>query len=67
MRWLCHGWPARVAYGTAVEINGERICNESSLLALERRGLVERDGQHPNMWRATTKGKALSAHFETGK
>lgn len=60
MLWLSQGWTARVAHGTAVEINGERRCNENSLLSLERRGLVERDAQHSSFWKATVEGKKHS-------
>lgn len=27
MLWLSQGWGARVSHGSAVEINGNRVCN----------------------------------------
>lgn len=42
MRWLRGGWTARVVYGAAVHINGERVCNLDTMEALIKRGLVVR-------------------------
>lgn len=32
MHWLSQGWGARVSHGTAVEINGERVCNVDTMM-----------------------------------
>lgn len=60
MTWMSQGWSARVAYGSAVEINGSRICNVDTLSALARMGLIKRDETHHNLWEATLEGKKLS-------
>lgn len=43
MEWLSQGWSARVSHGSAVEVNGERMCNVDTMAALVRLGLVARD------------------------
>ena len=60
-RWLSQSWHARVSHGTAVEINGKRICNTATLLVLERHGLVYK--QPCGLWSATSAGKQMNAQF----
>lgn len=62
MLWLSQGWSARVSHGSAVEINGKRICNVDTMTALVRLGLVERDSQPP-YWMATAEGMKLSPNY----
>lgn len=62
MLWLSQGWSARNAYGAAVEINGERVCNLSTMRALERAGLIENE-RHTGHWVATAEGRKLSPNY----
>lgn len=62
MHWLSQGWGARVSSGTAVEVNGERICNVSTMAVLERLGLAERESRPP-YWMATAEGRMLSPNY----
>lgn len=62
MLWLSQGWSARIAYGAAVEVNSERLCNLDTMTALERHGLVERD-RHTRHWKATDEGRKLSPNY----
>lgn len=62
MHMLSQGWPARVSHGSAVEVNGERICNVDTMTVLVRLGLVERESQAP-YWVATAEGRKLSPNY----
>ncbi|NIF29179.1 hypothetical protein F3J44_22730 [Pantoea sp. Tr-811] len=62
MRWLSQRWEARVSVGSVVEINGARVCNLSTMNALARLGLVERESRAP-CWVATAEGRKLSPNF----
>lgn len=62
MRWLSQKWEARVAVGSAVEINGSRVCNLSTMNALARLGLVEQQSHAP-CWVATAEGRKLSPNY----
>lgn len=62
MHWLSQGWGARISHGSAVEINGERFCNEDTMSVLMRLGLVERESQAP-YWVATAEGRKLSPNY----
>ncbi|SEJ57869.1 hypothetical protein SAMN04244572_04940 [Azotobacter beijerinckii] len=62
MHWLSQGWGARVSSGTAVEINGERICNVDTMTVLVRLGLAERESRPP-YWMATAEGRKLSPNY----
>ena len=44
MDFLSHGWTARRQYGSVVYVNGGKIATIATMLALEARGLVERNG-----------------------
>lgn len=57
MRWLSQKWSARVSAGAAVEINGKRVCNLSTMKALAKLGLVEQDDT--SCWVATSEGLKL--------
>lgn len=59
MSWLGKGWTGRPAYGSVIEVNGARICNVDTMMALSRRGLVIKDGD--GQWAATDAGKKLTA------
>ena len=62
MLWLSQGWGARVSHGSAVEINGKRICNVDTMAKLERLGLAERESRPP-YWIATDEGRKLSPNY----
>ena len=62
MHWLSQGWGARVSSGSAVEINGERICNVDTMGVLVRLGLAERESRPP-YWIATPEGRKLSPNY----
>lgn len=57
MRWLSRGWEAEPGAGSAVMVNGARICNVDTMQALYRAGFATRDNQ--GCWRATPSGLAL--------
>lgn len=59
MEWMSQGWSARCAYGSAVHINGARVCNIDTMQVLERQGLVWRDPD-TRVWKATDAGRALN-------
>ncbi|WP_321908174.1 hypothetical protein [Burkholderia cepacia] len=61
MRWLSQGWHAVPGAGSAVLINGSRICNVDTMQALYRAGFVTRDGH--GGWRATDAGQALKGRL----
>lgn len=58
MKWLGHGWIAYPAGGSAVTVNGQRLCNVDTLMALSRLGLVTQDDDR--CWAATEAGAALT-------
>ncbi|MPQ69244.1 hypothetical protein [Pseudomonas sp. MWU12-2323] len=62
MDWLNQGWSARVSNGSAVEVNGKRICNVDTMAALVRFGLVSRDSGS-GYWNATDAGKKIRPNF----
>lgn len=57
MRWLSHGWQAYPHAGSTITINGKRVCNVDTMLALYRTGFASRDNQ--GLWQATPAGLAL--------
>lgn len=50
------GHTARRTYLTVVEINGRAVCREPTMLALERRGVVQRAGDDDDAWVIFTPG-----------
>lgn len=57
MRWLSQGWIAQSGGGSTVHINGERVCNTDTMMALYRAGFVTRIDNI--CWQATPAGLAL--------
>ena len=41
MKWLGYGWKSEPGAGMAIHVNGKRICNVDTMVALQRMGLVE--------------------------
>ena len=58
MKWLNGGWTAVVKHGNAMTINGERICNRSTIEALQRKGLIKRVSQRE--WKAVQTNRGRS-------
>ncbi len=53
MEYLRGGHRARTEYSSVVYVNGGRLCNEATMRALERKGLVQQVNSRPNEWMAT--------------
>jgi len=58
MKWIGKGWTGEPGAGSAVMVNGKRICNVDTMTALKRHGLVMQD--ELRRWVATAEGKALT-------
>lgn len=58
MAYVGRGWSARVSHGSAIEVNGKRVCNLSTIMVLHRKGLVAKDQN--GLWIATESGKILT-------
>lgn len=61
MKWVGHGWSTEPGPGSAVMVNGKRICNVDTMMALRRVGLVTKDAL--GCWTATADGKTITAHL----
>lgn len=61
MKWLGYGWEGQPGAGSAVMVNGQRICNTDTMMALQRAGLVEQDEQR--CWKATQVGRDLTGRL----
>jgi len=57
MKWLALGWVAKPGAGSALLVNGSRVCNVDTMVSLQRAGLASMDADH--CWRATDSGLAL--------
>lgn len=64
MKWLGHGWETEPGAGTAIHVNGKRICNVDTMTALERYGFVEQmtlgGRKLAGQWKATSAGKSIT-------
>lgn len=56
-------WSARISHGSAVEVNGERICNVDTMATLERHSLVKKT-PGTGYWDATEEGRKLSPLYQ---
>ncbi|WP_420213377.1 hypothetical protein ACN8ZM_39860 (plasmid) [Burkholderia aenigmatica] len=65
MRWLSHGWTAEPGAGSAVIVNGARVCNVDTMRALYRSGFAARDDR--GFWKATSSGLALRERLDQSK
>lgn len=67
MKWLGKGWTSVPGSGTAIHVNGKRVCNVDTMCALERLGLVEQMVIHGRkaigQWHATPAGKELTSRL----
>lgn len=59
LKWIGKGWRTEPGPGSAVMVNGKRICNTDTMMALKRAGLASVDDQ--GCWMATVSGKAIAA------
>jgi hypothetical protein len=50
MEWLRDGHIAHTRYAGVVYANGTKLCNEATMYALERKGLVRQVNSRPNQW-----------------
>ena len=58
MMWLRGGWCTEPGAGSAVMVNGKRVCNTDTMMALARAGLVAQDTM--GRWTATGLGRSGS-------
>jgi len=61
LRWIGKGWRTEPGAGSAVMVNGKRICNTDTMMALYRAGLASKDDQ--GCWSATASGKTITAQL----
>lgn len=61
MRWVGKGWRAQPGAGSAIIVNGRRICNVDTMMVLYRRGLVSKDEQ--GCWSATPSGRTITSEL----
>ncbi|WP_321967060.1 hypothetical protein [Burkholderia cepacia] len=61
MRLMSRGLEAQPGSGSTITIDGQRVCNIDTMMALNRAGFVEQ-GEH-GRWRATVPGLALRNCF----
>lgn len=61
MKWIGKGWRAVPGAGSAMMVNGQRICNSDTMMALYRLGLASKDDD--NCWTATPSGKTVTAQL----
>lgn len=68
LKWLGKGWSSEPGAGSAIMVNGKRICNVDTMLALQRMGLVvlaQLNGQPlTGVWEATAEGKRVTAELK---
>jgi len=62
MKWLGKGWEAQPGAGSSLLVNGQRICNTDTMMALYRQGLAAQDDKR--CWRATESGKTIARELE---
>lgn len=58
MKWLGYGWKSQPGAGSAIMMNGQRICNTDTMMALYRAGLATQDND--GCWSATESGKTIT-------
>lgn len=61
MRCLGRGGEAQPGVGSAVMVNGQRICNIDTMTSLARAGLVHQDKQR--CWSATDAGRSITGRL----
>lgn len=61
LKWIGRGWRTEPGAGSAVMVNGKRICNSDTMMALYRAGLASKDDL--GCWSATESGKTVTAQL----
>ncbi len=61
MTWLGKGWEAQPGAGSALMVNGRRICNIDTMTTLARAGMVQRDDK--SCWKATEAGRSIAGRL----
>lgn len=61
LKWIGHGWTTEPGAGSAVMVNGMRLCNTDTMMALYRAGLAAKDER--GCWSATDSGKKVTAQL----
>lgn len=61
LKWIGHGWKSNPGAGSSVLINGQRICNSDTMMALDRQGLASKDDD--GCWSATPSGKTITTQL----
>jgi len=61
LKWIGKGWTAEPGVGSAVLVNGMRICNIDTMTALYKAGLAIKDDR--GCWSATDSGKTITAQL----
>lgn len=61
LKWIGRGWRTEPGAGSAVMVNGKRICNSDTMMALYRAGLASKDDL--GCWSATERGKTVTAQL----
>lgn len=59
MKWIGRGWQTEPGAGSAIHVNGKRICNVDTMMSLQRLGLASKVDEYH--WAATPAGKAYTA------
>lgn len=59
MKWLGKGWEVQPGAGSSMMVNGQRLCNIDTMMALYRQGLATQDEKR--CWRATESGKTVAS------
>lgn len=58
LKWIGHGLRTSLGAGSALMVNGKRVCNLDTMKALQRAGLVSE--VQPGCWAATEQGPAVT-------
>ncbi|MYM92644.1 hypothetical protein [Duganella vulcania] len=61
LQWIGNGWTTEPGGGARVLVNGKRICNTDTMMALARAGLAVKDDR--GCWSATGKGKSVAGQL----
>ena len=55
MKSLAYGWTTERRHGSTIYVNGKKVCNTDTMMALQRAGFVEQVSNFE--WKATEAGK----------
>ena len=68
LKWLGYGWKSTPGPGMAIYVNGSKLCNTDTMVALQRHGLVEQlvdehGKELVGQWQATQAGSDLTRNL----